>query len=58
MVSGAAAFATIWRQIPRYRFLAVLVTLPGIHWLAEQVYSMFARRRYQARCNDGVCAKL
>ena len=55
MVSGAAAFAALWRHIPRYRFLAVLVTLPGIHWIAEQVYSVFARRRYRSRCSDLVC---
>ena len=56
MVSGAAAFVELWRHIPRYRFLARLVALPGINWTAEQVYSMFARRRYRSRCSDQVCA--
>jgi predicted DCC family thiol-disulfide oxidoreductase YuxK len=56
MVSGAAAFAALWRHIPRYRFLAGLVTLPGIHWITEQVYTVFARRRYRSRCSDQVCA--
>ena len=36
MVSGTAAFAALWRHIPRCRFLAGLVTLPDIHWIAEQ----------------------
>ena len=58
MVSGAAAFAVLWRQFPRYRFLAGLVSLPGIHWVAEQVYTVFARRRYRSRCNDQVCSGL
>ena len=58
MVSGAAAFVALWRHIPRYRFLARLVALPGIYWTAEQVYSMFARRRYRSRCSDQVCAEL
>lgn len=58
MVSGAAAFVALWRHIPRYRFLARLVALPGINWTAEQVYSMFARRRYRSRCSDQVCAEL
>jgi predicted DCC family thiol-disulfide oxidoreductase YuxK len=58
MVSGADAFAALWRHIPRYRFLAALVSLPGIHWTTEQVYTVFARRRYRSRCNDQVCAEL
>ena len=57
MVSGAAAFAALWSHIPRYHLLAVFVSLPGIHWLAEQVYSVFARRRYRSRCSDQVCAE-
>lgn len=58
MVSGAAAFAVLWRHLPRYRFLAGLVSLPGIHWAAEQVYTVFARRRYRSRCSDQVCTGL
>ena len=55
MVSGAAAFAALWRHIPRYRSLAFLIALPGINWISERVYNVFARRRYQSRCNDIVC---
>jgi len=58
MVSGAAAFVALWRHIPRYRFLARIVALPGINWTAEQVYSIFARRRYRSRCSDQVCAEV
>lgn len=57
MVSGAAAFAALWSHIPRYRLLAGFVSLPGIHWLTEQVYSVFARRRYRSRCSDQICAE-
>ena len=57
MVSGAAAFVELWRHIPRYRFLASVVSLPGIHWLTEQVYTVFARRRYRSRCSDQVCTE-
>ena len=56
MASGANAFAALWRHIPRYSFLARIVALPGINWTAEQVYSVFARRRYRSRCSDQVCA--
>lgn len=57
MVSGADAFAVLWRHLPRYRFLARVVSLPGVHWVSEQVYSAFARRRYRSRCNDEICSR-
>jgi len=57
MVSGADAFAVLWRHLPRYRFLARVVSLPGVHWVSEQVYSAFARRRYRSRCNDEMCSR-
>ncbi|MFW2439834.1 MAG: thiol-disulfide oxidoreductase DCC family protein [Arenicellales bacterium] len=57
MVSGAAAFVVLWRHIPRYRILSGVVSLPGIHWLTEQVYTVFARRRYLSRCSNQVCTE-
>jgi predicted DCC family thiol-disulfide oxidoreductase YuxK len=57
MVSGADAFIALWRHIPRYRFIARIVSLPGVHWVSEQVYSAFARRRYRSRCNDQMCSR-
>jgi predicted DCC family thiol-disulfide oxidoreductase YuxK len=56
MVSGVDAFAVLWRQLPRYRWLASIVTLPGIHWFGEQVYRVFARSRYRSRCSDVACS--
>ncbi len=36
--SGIPAFIVLWQDMPRYRWLARLVSLPGIHWLAVKVY--------------------
>jgi predicted DCC family thiol-disulfide oxidoreductase YuxK len=35
---GIDAFALIWEQLPRYRWLAVLVRLPVLHGVAAAVY--------------------
>jgi predicted DCC family thiol-disulfide oxidoreductase YuxK len=56
MVSGAAAFAALWRHLPRYRWLAGTISLPGINWLGEKAYDVFARQRYRTRCNDQQCS--
>ena len=58
IVSGAAGFAQLWRQLPRWRWLGRLVCLPGISVLAEIAYRGFllirpslqriARRRHSA----------
>jgi predicted DCC family thiol-disulfide oxidoreductase YuxK len=53
-VSGAQAFVVLWRRLPRYRWLAWLVSRRGVLWLAEKAYSTFARRRWKARCGQ-VC---
>jgi predicted DCC family thiol-disulfide oxidoreductase YuxK len=52
IVSGVDAFAVLWRHLPRYRWLSIIVSMPGVRWLGEQLYSLFARRRYQARCGS------
>lgn len=35
---GVDAFIVMWRRMPRYRWLARLISLPGLHWLADKVY--------------------
>ena len=38
MYSGIPAFIVLWRDMPRYRWLARLVSVPGVHWLASKAY--------------------
>lgn len=49
-VSGAAAFAAMWRAIPMLRPLGLLARLPGMLWLLEKAYLRFLviRPRIQA----------
>ena len=44
-VSGAAAFAALWRQIPMLRPLGELARLPTLLWLLERLYRGFLRVR-------------
>lgn len=37
-LAGVDAFAALWARIPRLRWLAWLVTRPGLHGLARLVY--------------------
>ena len=39
VVEGVGAFILLWRQMPRYRWLARLVALPGVRWGAAAVYN-------------------
>jgi len=36
--SGIPAFILLWREIPQMRWLAKLVSLPGVHWVACKTY--------------------
>ena len=54
MLRGVDAFLALWREMPRYRWLARLVGMPGIKqlaWLAYEgalapiIYRWDARRR-------------
>jgi len=36
--AGIPAFIVLWQDMPRYRWLARLVALPGVHWAACKVY--------------------
>jgi predicted DCC family thiol-disulfide oxidoreductase YuxK len=45
MLSGAAAFAAMWRAIPVLRPLGLAARSPGVLWLLERVYRGFLRGR-------------
>jgi predicted DCC family thiol-disulfide oxidoreductase YuxK len=45
LVSGAAAFLTLWAQLPGWRWLARAGRLPGMPWLMERAYLGFLRWR-------------
>ena len=36
--AGIPAFIVLWRDIPQYRWLARLINLPGVHWMASMLY--------------------
>ncbi len=54
VVSGAAAFAAMWRSIPLLRPLGMLAKLPPVLWLFELIYRGFLRIRpwLQRRANQ------
>ena len=56
LVSGAAAFLVIWRQLPGYRYLARAVTRLGLIPLLDWCYTGCAAWRFRRRCAAGVCA--
>ena len=56
VVHGVRAFATIWAELPYYRWLSRLVQLPGILPLMDAAYLRFARWRLRRRrCSDNQC---
>jgi len=57
--SGADAWARIGLLLPGWKLVAWILFIPGIHWIAFQVYAWIARNRYRwnaAVCEDGTCA--
>lgn len=42
LLSGIPAFLVLWDDMPRYRWLARLVRLPGIHAIAVVLYDRVA----------------
>ncbi len=45
VLSGAAAFAAMWRVIPILRPLGLLARIPAVLWLLERAYRIFLRHR-------------
>jgi predicted DCC family thiol-disulfide oxidoreductase YuxK len=45
VVSGAAAFAAMWRAIPLLRPLGELARIPALLWVLERVYLAFLKVR-------------
>ncbi len=45
MLSGAAAFAAMWRAVPMLRPLGLMARLPGVVPVLEALYRMFLRLR-------------
>lgn len=45
VVSGAAAFAAMWRAIPVLRPIGELARIPALLWLLERLYTVFLRFR-------------
>lgn len=45
ILSGAAAFAAMWRAVPMLRPLGKLAQIPAVLWLLERAYRIFLRYR-------------
>ena len=54
MLSGAAAFAAMWRAIPVLRPLGLIARIPPVLWLLERLYRGFLKLRpwLQGRVRD------
>lgn len=56
LLDGIPAFIALWQEIPRYRWLARLVGLPGVRTLATLVYDYILApalyRRHLKRTSD------
>jgi predicted DCC family thiol-disulfide oxidoreductase YuxK len=55
VVSGAAAFVAVWRQLPVYRHLAWLVEWGRLVPFLDRVYVGFAAWRFRRRCYSNAC---
>lgn len=49
VVSGVDAFVALWRALPRYRWLARIVALPGLRHVAHLIYERILAPRLYAR---------
>ena len=58
---GVDAFLALWAQMPIYKFLGHLVSIPGIYHLATVVYNhvlaplLFWWDKRRVKCNESVC---
>ncbi len=50
---GTEAFALMWSNTPGRRWLARVITLPVLRWLARLVYDWFADRLYAWNTRKG-----
>lgn len=41
LVSGASAFVSLWTQLPRWRWVARIATVPGVLPILEVAYRIF-----------------
>jgi len=44
---GVDAFLCMWKALPRWRYLAKIIALPGIKQLTQVIYHYFARWRFK-----------
>ena len=44
---GVDAFILIWRNLPYFKYINYIVSLPGIYQLANIVYEKFAKYRFK-----------
>ena len=54
MQVGVNAFICIWRELPRWKWLARLANLPGIRHILSLVYRLFAAWRFR---HNGYCER-
>jgi predicted DCC family thiol-disulfide oxidoreductase YuxK len=45
LISGAGGFIEMWRQLPKWRWLAMICSLPGLPTILELAYRGFLRVR-------------
>lgn len=57
--SGVDAWARIGLLLPRWKWAAWVLLVPGVRFVAGKVYAWIARNRYRwnrEKCADGACA--
>jgi len=57
--TGSDAWARIGLLLPGWKFLAWILLVPGVRWMAGRLYAWIARNRYRwnrAVCEDGTCS--
>jgi predicted DCC family thiol-disulfide oxidoreductase YuxK len=57
--SGAEAWARIGMLLPGWKMVAWILLVPGVRWIAGEIYKLIAQNRYRwnrAACSDGSCS--